>query len=439
MRRGFVLLAVLGSFAVALAAQPPMPPAPPAVLPPAPPGGVVPLPPVPAVAAPKPDVPLAKFEPLTAFPAHTQFAVAGAIRGSTWLSKNQQPNGRFTHGYNPTLRQPLAGEHDLKQARAALALAESAKFAGDDKIAAAANQAVLALLAATKPAADDANCRVPVNESIVCNRVGFAATLALAIYELPAPSAKVLEDAEKLCGFLRRTLRTDGSIHYTDGANDVPAQVDPAGANEYPGLALQALAASNRVAPAEWKKDAVKRGVTHYHLRFRAHPHPLLAATVLPAAADLYAQTKLTEMSSAGFEMADWLLAQQIGPTDAKLPQGAGAFRAQAGGKPTDALPTTSDTGLCAHGLACAFRLSQLAADTTREGKYKASLLAAVEFLSSLQFVESNTRHFENTFRTNVLLGGFHHTPNDGTLYTDGTASAVSGLLKFLGSGAEKR
>jgi hypothetical protein len=418
MRRGFVLLAVLGSFAVALAAQPPLPPAPlapPAVLPPAPPGGVSPRPPLPAVGAPKPDVPLAKFEPLTAFPAHTQFAVAGALRGSTWLSKNQQPNGRFNHGYNPTLRQPLPGEHDLKQARAALALAESVKFA------------------------DDAKCRVPVNASIVCNRVGFAAALALTIYELPAPSAKLLEDAEMLCAFLRRALRTDGSIHYTDGPTDVPSQVDPAGANEYPGLALQALAASNRHEPAEWKKDAVKRGVTHYHLRFRANPHPLLAATVLPAAADLYSQTKLNEMSSAAFEMGDWLLTQQIGPTDVKLPHGAGAFRSHEGGKPTDALPTASDTGLCVRGLACAFRVSQLAGDTTREGKYKASLLACVEFLSGLQFVESNTRHFENTFRANVLIGGFHHTPTDGTLYIDGTASAVSGLLKFLGSGAEKR
>lgn len=435
MRRGLFALTVLGSLTFALTAQPPAPP----VLPPVPPGGAaVPAPPLP-LAAPKLDVPLAKFEPLTAFPVGTQFAVAGVVRGSTWISKVQQPNGRFVHGYNPALRQPLAGDHDLKQARAALALAQSAKFVGDDKLAATANQAVLTLLAATKVPADTPNCRVPVNASIVCNRVGFAATLALAIYELPAPGAKLLEDAERLCEFIRRTLRTDGSVHYTDGANDVPTQVDPAGANEYPGLALQALAVSNRHAPAEWKKDAVKRGVTHYHLRFRTNPHPLLAATVLPAAAELYSQTKLNDMSSAGFELGDWLIAQQVGPTDAKLPQGAGGFRTYANGKPTDEQPTATDTGLCVQGLACAFRLSQLAADTTREGKYKASLLGAVEFLCGLQFVETNTRHFENTFRANVLIGGFHHTPTDGTLYTDGTATAVSGLLQFLGSGAEKR
>jgi hypothetical protein len=438
MRRGLLTFAVLGSLAYALAAQPPAPPVlPPA--PPVPPGGVAPLAPPLPLAAPKLDVPLAQFEPLTAFPVATQFAVAGAVRGSGWVAKAQQPNGRFVHGYNPALRQPLAGDHDLKQARAALALAQAAKFAGDDKLAATANQAVLTLLAATKVPADAPNCRIPVNASLVCNRVGFAATLALAIYELPAPGAKLLEDAERLCEFLRRALRTDGSVHYTDGATDVPAQVDPAGANEYPGLALQALALSNRLAPAEWKKDAVKRGVTHYHLRFRAHPHPLLAATVLPAAADLYAQTKLNEMASAGFEMGDWLIAQQIGPTDAKLPHGAGGFRAHENGKPTDAQPTASDTGLCVQGLACAFRLSQLAADATREGKYKPALVGAVEFLCGLQFVETNTRHFENTFRANVLIGGFHHTPTDGTLYTDGTATAITGLLQFLGSGAEKR
>ena len=91
-----------------------------------------------APAAPVPltgatETPLSKFQPLSAFPPVTQFAVSGALRGSSWMAKMHQPNGRFHHGYNPALRQAINGDHDLKQAQAALAMAQCAKFSGDEK------------------------------------------------------------------------------------------------------------------------------------------------------------------------------------------------------------------------------------------------------------------------------------------------------------------
>ena len=54
------------------------------------------------------------------------------------------------------------GDHDLTQARAALALAQCAKFSGDEKQAAMASQAILTLLAATKIDPADPNCRIPI-------------------------------------------------------------------------------------------------------------------------------------------------------------------------------------------------------------------------------------------------------------------------------------
>ena len=205
--------------------------------------------------------------------------------GSNWMATMNQPNGRFMYGYLPTLRQPMTGDHDLRQAQAAFALSQVAKFRGDEKQAAIASQAILALLASTKIETNNPTCRVPVQTSFVCNRVGFAALLALAIYELPNPSDKLLEDAEKLCEFLRRQTRTDGSIHYTDGPTDIPTQVDPAGMNEHPGFALLALAVSNRVRPADWKKDAVKNGVltiTPHSARSRTQCSPRPSLPPLP-------------------------------------------------------------------------------------------------------------------------------------------------------------
>ena len=61
-----------------------------------------------------------------------------------------------------------------------------------------------------------------------------------------------------------------------------------------------------------------------------------------------------------------------------------------------------------------------------------------MQFLAGLQYTEGNTRHFENGFRANTLIGGFYLSPTDGNLRIDSTATAVRGLLRFLSCGAEK-
>jgi hypothetical protein len=451
MRRVLFASGVLVLLVVVVSAQPPaVAPSPPPVTPPAPPGEPVPpAPPKPFPAAGTPtappgagandETPLSKFEPLAAFPAVTQFAVRGVLLGSNWMARMSQPHGRFLHGYLPALRQSMAGDHDLRQAQAALAMAQAAKFGGDAKQAAVASQAVLGLLASTKPDPADASCRVPVQSSFVCNRVAFAATVALAIYELPAPGDALLDDAERLCAFLRRQLRADGSVHYTDGPADNPPQIDPAGLNEYPGVALHALALSNRFRPAEWKKEAVRKGVVHYHAAFRTKPHPMLAATVTPVATELYLQTKLNEAATAALEMNDWLCGLQIPATDPRTPQWAGGFRAWADGKPADAPPGAAETGRYVQSLACAYHLTRLTGDLTREAKYRPAVADAVQFLLGLQFLEANTRHFENSFRAQMLIGAFHLSPTDGDIRIDATACAVTGLLRFLSCGAEQR
>lgn len=442
MRRVLLASAVVGMLvAVAVTAQPPsVPPAVPAAPPAAPPKPPEPLPKLPlppsgpVFGAGSGETPLAKFEPLTAFPPVTQYSVRAVLLGSAWMGKRHQSHGRFSYAYNPALRQEMPGDHDIRQAQAALAMAQAAKFAGDAKQAAVASQTVLTLLASTKVAPNEPNCRVPVAPSVVCNRVGFAAALALAIYELPKPDEKLLDDAERLCEFLRRSLRADGAVHYTDGPTDAPALVDPNGLNEHPGVALQALAASNRVRPAGWKKDAVARGVSHYAAHFRAKPHPLLAATVAPAACELYAQTKQPELVSAVFEMTDWLCTLQIAPTDARSPQWAGGFRAP-GATAIDPL-STAKTGLFLNALASAYSLTRATADLTREAKYRTAAADAAQYLCASQFLETNTRHFDNAFRASALIGAFYLSPTDGNLRIDATGCAVSGLLRYLTVGS---
>jgi hypothetical protein len=427
-----------------LAQQPtgPPPPTPPRKLPPGLSGAQPPAGPVTPAAAPVPtgahaDAPLARFEPLAAFPVPTQLAVRSALLGSAWLTRMNQPQGRFVHGYVPALRQVMDGDHDLKQALAALALAQGARFAGDDRQTAVASQAVLALLAGTRVEPNNPNCRVPVRSSLTCNRVGFAAVLALAIHELPGPDEKLLAEAERLCNFIQTQLRPDGSVHYTDGPTDVPTQVDPAGVNEYPGLVLQAVAVTNRVRPAAWKGEALKRGLDHYRAYFKSSPHPMLAATLTPAFAELSHQSKSPDAAAAVFELNDWLIGLQYPPSDTRHALWAGGFRQWANGQPVDAVPGF-ECGAYLQSLSCAYRLVRAAPDLAREARYRQAVLDAVQFLMGLQYLEANTRHFENTFRANTLIGGFFLSPTDGNLRIDATAWGVSGMLRFLESGAER-
>jgi hypothetical protein len=463
MQRILFASGVLVLLVVVVAAQPPVSPMPPAGLPvapgmlpvvppaaagePIPPTAPMPLPmvgaPMPAV-PPTPAVPaetlMSKFEPLGSFPAATQYAVSGVIRGSQWMTKMHQPHGRFLIGYNPALRQAMPGDHDLNQAHAALAMAQTAKFSGDKTHAVIASQAILALRATTKVEATDPNCRVPMQMSFVCNRVGFAAILALAIYELPNAASELTDDAERLCEFLRRQCRADGSVQLTDGAEGATTQTDAAGGvNEYPGFALQALAVSNRMRPADWKKEVVKRGITYYANACRAKPHPMLAATVTPAATEFYLQTKLDDALTVVFEMNDWLSTLQIASTDPRTPQWAGGFRTVVNGQPTDTPSSAVETAMYLQSLSCAYQLTRLTADLTRERRYRAAVTDAAQFLCSLQFAEANTRHFEDSFRASMLIGGFHLSPSDGNLPIEATACSVTGLLRFLSCGAERR
>jgi hypothetical protein len=181
----------------------------------------------------------------------------------------------------------------------------------------------------------------------------------------------------------------------------------------------------------------VAKGLAHYRAFFKAKPHPMLAATLTPAFAELYLQTKSADAAAAVFEMNDWLVQLQYSPTSTRHPTWAGGFRGFENGKPTET-PPGFECGAYLHGLACAYHLNRLVPDLAREARYKQAVLDAVQFMTGLQYIEANTRHFENAFRANTLIGGFYMSPVDGNLRVDATAWGVIGMVRFLSSGAER-
>ncbi len=421
----------IGQGPVAPAPLPPaVAPTAPAFLPPSvtggPPGGVVPA------AATKAVVPIERFEKNPrAFPPETVQCVHGTRTAAAWLVRMNQSDGRFLGGLNPALARPLEGLSDLNQGYAGWGVCRAARFTGDEKLGICASQAVLALLTLTKPDPGDANCRVPIAESAKCNRVGLASLIMLAIHDLPTPDAKLLLEAEKLGAFLRKQLQADGSVRYTDGAEPA-TKTDPEGVNTYPGLCFQALLASDRAKPEPWKRDALSAGMKHYREWFKAHPHPVLAGSMLPAACEQYLRTKTAATAEFACEMADHLCTCQYSAGETRELRTVGGFRVAGETEPTSACAALAEA------LACATTLAAQVPDAARYAKYRTACTAALGFARGLQFTDESTAHFEKGFRAQFLLGGVCTSHTNGSLRADRTAMLALAQMRYLECGAEK-
>jgi len=108
-----------------------------------------------------------------------------------------------------------------------------------------------------------------------------------------------------------------------------------------------------------------------------------------------------------------------------------GGIRTVLNGQQTD-LPSGPETGSYVQSLTLACQFARQVPDLDRHGKYKSAAQDATQYLIDLQYGEANTRHFENAFRANMLIGSYHLSPNDGNIRIDATAVAVSGLLRYL-------
>lgn len=361
---------------------------------------------------PPPEAPIAKYEPLAAFPAPTQQAVRAVATGGNWLVRMNQAQGRFVHGYRPAVRQAMDGDSDLRQAVAALGLVQAARFTGDERSAAVAAHAILALLATTRPDPADPTCRIPSGGAPV------AAALALAIYDLPGADERLLGEAERLCHFLRRSRALDAL-------------------DEATGPALAAVVASHKSRPDAWKAEAAAKCVAAHRRAFQTAPNPAVVAGLIPAFADFHLSARDPDAGAAVFELADWLCGVQYPAASARNPTWAGGFRGAATGPPADTEPThDSAAGLAA--LGWAYQVTARNADVARAERYKQAAQDAAQFVAALQYTEPNTRHFENTFRANVLIGGFHLSPSDGDLRCDATGRCVAALARYLAGGADR-
>ena len=434
MPRRFHLVTALGLAACGtVAAQTP----PPKVLP----GSITGQPPVPTGVTAAGGNQVAATAPIDrflkgrgAYPPETEQAVFATRLGTDWLYRMNLPGGRFQHGLNPAVRQWIESDDDFRQALATLALCEAAKFTGDERYAARAGGAVLALLAMTRPDAADPTCRVPTAPNDRCNRVGYASVTALSIYALPNPDAKLLQDADRLMKFVRKQVRANGAIAFTEPATDEPHKADPEGVAIYPGYALQAMAETLRVRPDAETRELFPRAVAYQARLLKSQPTPLLAATTLPALVE-YAlmANKDAAAVAAALDAADWLCSLQVTRPEPRRGAWAGGFSV------TPAAEPTADSAACALALCHAARLTRQLPDAARFVRYRGAAVEGLAFARNLQFTDDSADHYEKAFRTRCVNGGVRRSPSDGTLRIDATATAVLAHLAYLQCGTEQR
>jgi hypothetical protein len=384
----------------------------------------------PAALSAAPSAPARPARDLAALSPVQRQMLLSAQRGADWLFRMHRLKGRFVYGYLPALATELEGDHYLRQIGAAFALARAARFTGEERYAARAAQALLALLDDTAAGPGDPPVRCTALPPAVVNRLGAAGLLVLAVHELPAPDRDLLDKSEQLCNYIRRQAQPDGSLRLAEG--DTAAD-DPEGAQVYPGEALYGLARSQQRRPAAWKLDLLRKAVAHYHPWWRAHKSVAFVPWQSAAYAEAYALTGEQAFADCVLEMNDWLLDLQYAQIDGGGPRRLlwyGGFKGYADGRPVESAPDVG-AAACAEALAAACRVAQKAGDADRHKRYAEGLVRALQFLTTLQYTEPNTQHFADWYRPR-LAGAFHASHQDGNLRIDYTQHAVSALVQYL-------
>lgn len=376
-------------------------------------------------------------------PLHRQM-ILSAERGADWLHRANRADGRFVYGFLPDLNTKLEGDHYLRQAGAAVALARAARFLSNERTgdlavagryAMRAKQAVLALLLDTTVDPADPRVRTTTFSSLTVNRLGAAGLLVLAIHELPEPAQDLLDQAEQLCAYIHRQQQADGSLCFADSPADAKTNSDPDGINYYPGEALTGLMRSQRLRPAPWKIDVVRKALAYYRPWWQAHKNMALVPWHSAAYTEAYLQTHEQPFADYVNEMNDWMCGLQYTLIDPRQPLLVGGFMSWQDGQPAQTAPQIGSAAY-AEGLAEACRVARQAGDLQRHQHYRDALERCLQFVTTLQYTEGNTQHFADWYRP-ALVGAFHASHQDGTLRIDYTQHAVCALIQYLAYVAE--
>lgn len=355
-----------------------------------------------------------------------------AHRGMEWLKRANKPDGRFVYGFQPALRVQLEGDNFASQAGAAFALARAARYYRDQRGTAIATQAALSLLLETLIDPADKTLRFTAAPPLAVNRLSSHGLLISAIHELEAPDKydDLVRQADQLCNYLRQQQHQDGSLFVSVDSNLLKSGSDEAD-SEHAGWALQGIARSQKLRPAEWKLELLRKARTHYHMQWQKMKNLATVCSHTPAYAEAFLQTNDPAFKETVYAMNDWLVGLQYREEfDSGRKHWNGGFQRVRAGKP-DVVPPDIGSALPAESLAEACRVARHAGDLPRLRRYERALIENVHFLMSLQYTTAKTQHFVDAFRPSIM-GAFHASHHDGNIRIDYTQHALCAMVQYL-------
>jgi hypothetical protein len=254
--------------------------------------------------------------------------------------------------------------------------------------------------------------------------------LIQAICELTSPGEDVLDQAEQLCIFIRARQQPDGSLQYGEGPATSSSAGDVDGMNHYPGQALLGLMQSQRLRPAVWKLDVVRKAMPYYVAWWRTRKNMAFLSAQSAAYAEAYLLTQEKPFADAVCEMNDWLCDLQYPLLEPQHPLWGGGFMAWMDGKAQTVAPQVG-SAVYAESLASACRVTRKLGDVARFDRYREALERALQFLARLQYSDANTQHFADWYRP-YLIGAFFASFQDGNVRIDYTQHALCALVQYL-------
>ncbi|HVJ82752.1 MAG TPA: hypothetical protein VNC50_16910 [Planctomycetia bacterium] len=349
--------------------------------------------------------------------------------GADWLARQQLPDGPFRYGWIPALDRPLPGNHPLRQAGAAAALAiVGREFNLPDHRKQAALAATGMIAAWTEPDRKLPGARRPSLSPTDANPVGFTALLLWAASELAPSETELVAPAEELAKFLVSRQRKDGTFNvansYLDDGDDPPLNVA-----YYPGQALFALLKSHRAKPADWKLAAVRNALPKYRQIWADNPHEAMAPWLAAAATEFFFITGDKPAGDFALLLGDWSLALQHREPKDKTLGWYGGFGSYHEGRLLATEPGITSASFL-EGIGDAYRVARQREDRERMATYRAALDAGAEFLLSTQFTVGRTSHF-NPAAAKRVRGGFWASLTDGALRIDQNQHALRALSTY--------
>src|SRR5262249_48926698 len=158
------------------------------------------------------------------------------------------------------------------------------------------------------------------------------------------------------------------------------------------------LTRSQAARTEPWKIAALRKARGYYFAKWKESKNVPLAVALTAAFAEGYALTKEPEYASAVLEMNDWLLTLQYEQMSGARAHWNGGFRPWLDGKAAGVAPDIQTAAL-AECLAQACRVARQKEDGQRLERYRAALEKALQFLTTLQYTETNCSHFADWFR----------------------------------------